>query len=536
MTRTLLCRLAFVVALVVALLGGHDGVVAAPTENTDAALREVDVAVSAWNIPAARDSLARARPSVLKDVRTAMVEFFEGDYAEAERLLAGAIASGELAEGSRNARQAAHYLALARGSQRALGNATVITSPDGHVEAIFADAKDTILAPYLFDAMAVAREAVGDVIGVRPDHTVRFEFLDDPAKLAMVSPLTLDAIRTTGTVGLTKYRRITMVTPRVLIYGYPWLDTAIHEYVHYVLALRTANQAPVWLQEGLAKLLETRWRQSDPAKLEPGVASLLHRALTRDELVTLDEMYPSVAMLPTQEKAALAYAETQTMLALLYERGGTEAIAVLLERVSHGEDAKEAFAAAWGTDFDTFFSTWKRTMTRRTAGEKGGELRGPQYKDPGASDDEVDPSLLGDVFSHLGGGRARQHARLGVLLTLRGHKRAASMQYEKARKVDAAARKDPKLSRRLGELYVELEEYRRAVPLLDIAARHDPEHANIAAAQGRARLRSGDRTGARESLERALRNNPFVPTIHCDLAELAKDEKRRRHEQAQCRE
>ena len=66
---------------------------------------------------------------------------------------------------------------------------------------MFADSRDALIAPYLFTAMAAARTALGDDIGVTPDHPIRFEILDDPAKLALVSPLTLDNVYTTGTVG-----------------------------------------------------------------------------------------------------------------------------------------------------------------------------------------------------------------------------------------------------------------------------------------------------------------------------------------------
>lgn len=509
---------------------------AAVPASSDASLRTVDAAITAWDLDEARAALDRAPPGALKDLRTAIIAVYEGDYAIAEQTLAAALASGALEKGSREEEQARLFLGLARGSQRALGPAIEVRSRDGNVIAVFADAKDAVIAPYLFDAMAEARMRIDHALGLSPTHPVRFEFLDDPAKLAMVTPLSLDNIRTTNTVGITKYRRIMMVTPRMMVYGYGWIDTAVHEYVHYVLTMRTANKAPVWLQEGLAKLLETRWRLPTTPPLEPSIAFLLHRAITRDELVTLDEMYPSVAMLPSQEKAALAYAEVQTMLQLLFERGGREALGDLLDRVAAGEDARDALAAAWGADFDTFFAQWKRTTRARTAGRRKGPLRGMEFRDPDAPQEDVDASLFGDVFSHLGGGKARQHARLGVLLTLRGHFEAAAMQYEKARKADRAVRNDPKLARRLGELYVRLEKYDRAVPLLEIAARDDPEHANVAAAEGRARLRSGDREGARAALSRAVRNNPFIPTLHCDLAALAEDAARRRHEQAQCRE
>ncbi len=495
----------------------------------DDALDDVDAALLAWDLPAARAAMERADDTMPAQVKRGVLKVYEAEYAEAESLLAEAIASNELPEGSAALEEAQHYLGLARGAQTALDQAITITSETGHFEAVFASDEDTILAPYLFDAMEEARTRLGDIIGVVPEHTVRFEFLDQPTKLAMVTPLSVKNIRTTGTVGVTKYSRVMMITPRVMVYGYGWLDTAVHEYVHYILTMRTDNLAPVWLQEGLAKALETRWRRTDAEPLAAPIAYRLHRAIVDDDLVTLAEMYPSVAMLPSAERAALAYAEVETMLGLLLERKGNEGIARLLDRVAAGDDAEAAMAFAWGDTFEAFMSEWKRVTKARTAAGTDGDLGALEFKDGAEAKEQ-----LGDVFSDLGGGRARQHARLGSLLQGRGHREAAATQYEKARKADKRAAKDPTLAKRLGRLYVDLERFAEAVPLLNIAAAKDPENANLAAAQGRARLRTDDRDGAREALGRAVRNNPFIPALHCDLALLADDETRRTAEQRQC--
>jgi tetratricopeptide (TPR) repeat protein len=496
------------------------------------AIGEAEQALAAWDLPRAAEALEGAGDSIEAKVKRGVLLVYEAKYEEAESLLAEALASGELTQGSNADEEARRYLALARGAQKALDGSVTVTSPDGLVEVVFADGKDAILAPYLLDAMGRAREAIGAVIGVRPAHAVRFEFLDDPTKLAMVTPLTVENIRTTGTVGVTKYRRIMMITPRVMVFGYGWLDTAVHEYVHYVLTMRTQNQAPVWLQEGLAKLLETRWRRTTPDALDPGVAFRLHRAIVSDDLVTFDEMYPSVAMLPTAERAALAYAEVETMLGLLHERKGNAGIEVLLDAVADGDDAEAALSKAWGEPFDAFMREWKRVTRARTSRGEDAAITGPVFKDG----QEAPKDELGDVFSHLGGGRARQHSRLGTLLQSRGHLAAAAMQYEKARKADKRARKDPALSKRLGKLYVELGEFAPAVPLLEVAAQAEPEDANLAAAQGRALLRDGQDAQAQLALDRAIRNNPFIPSLHCDLAELAPDETVRAAEAAQCDE
>lgn len=540
--RTAICLVAALARPAVAASPPASGPNAPEPEAFSDAATRFDQAIDAWDLRAAEALLAEMPAGSARDVKAGALALHRAEYREAEALLSAALGSGQLPAAGAITQEAQHYLNLARGEQRALGPALRQLSPDGHVEFICADARDAILAPYLFAAMAAARAALGGELGVLPDHPIRFEILDDPAKLALVSPLTLDNVYTTGTVGITKYRRIIMVSPRVLLYGYGWLDTSVHEYVHYLVTLRTRNRAPVWLQEGLAKLLETRWRSPTPLPLEPAPRRLLARGLARNDLVSFAEMYPSLAMLPSQERAALAYAQVQTMLELLREEKGQPGLAVLLDQVVAGGVAEDALAAAWGGSFAAFDEHWKTTMRRRTAGKASDTaLRKLQFRDPKptaatSEAEDADPSLLGDVFSHLGGGKARQHARLGVLLTLRGHLGQAARQYEKARAAEPRVAADPKLARRLGELYLKLGEPARAVPLLRLAGIDDPEQANVAAAEGRALLQTDDRPGARAALHRAIRVNPFIPSLHCDLARLADDPDERSREQAQCRE
>lgn len=516
---------------------------AAPSSEAPAPRERIEVSdafngflasIDAWDLAGAERRRATLISPRERELATGILAVYTARYTEAESILAGLVATSARASGSEASAandpilgRAGYYLDIARGAQLALGEALTLRSDDGRIEAVFADPRDAILAPYLFDAMAAAYTTLGDDIGVYPDHPIRFEFYDEPGKLALVTPLTLDNIYTTGTVGICKYRRIMMITPRVMIYGYSWLDTAVHEYVHYLLTIRTKNAAPVWMQEGFAKLMEARWREPGPKPLAPAIRKLLHDALKADELVTLEQMHPSVAMLPSQELAALAYAEAETMIGLLEEQRGSAGLAAMLDDVGGGVDAKQAFADAWGDSFAAFFEVWKRTMRTRTAAKPTAAAAGSvsPIAFRGEDDDQAqdDPSLNGDVFSHLGGGRARKHARLGVLLTLRNHPQAAVLEYEKARAVDRSVRNDPQLARRLGELYLELDRPADALPLLILAGADQPGSANLAAAEARARRLTGDHEGAAKALDRAIAQNPFIPGIHCDLAELAAD-------------
>jgi hypothetical protein len=71
---------------------------------------------------------------------------------------------------------------------------------------------------------------------------------------------------------------------------------------------------------------------------------------------------------------------------------------------------------------------------------------------------------------------------------------------------------------------------------LILAAEHNPDNANLAASEARARRLSGDLDGARLALARAVRQNPFIPGIHCDLAALAQDPVEAARERGLCME
>jgi hypothetical protein len=85
-----------------------------------------------------------------------------------------------------------------------------------------------------------------------------------------------------------------MVTsPRALATGYPWLDTINHEFVHYAVSALTRDRAPVWLQEGLAKFLERRWREPAGGRIPPALETLLAKALRTGKLISFEAPSPT---------------------------------------------------------------------------------------------------------------------------------------------------------------------------------------------------------------------------------------------------
>ena len=99
----------------------------------------------------------------------------------------------------------------------------------------FQDAADVVLAPYLFKVVASTREVFQKDLGVTMPTPMRVELVRDQIGLAAMTGLPLEAARTTGTIGIAKWGRVIMVSPRATDHGYAFLDTLAHELTHLAL-------------------------------------------------------------------------------------------------------------------------------------------------------------------------------------------------------------------------------------------------------------------------------------------------------------
>src|SRR5256885_8298142 len=87
--------------------------------------------------------------------------------------------------------------------------------------------------------------------------------------------------------------------------------------------------------------------------------ALLQDAARRNKLIPFARMHPSIAMLPTQEQAALAFAEVEAAMRLLYQRGGQAALTELVSAMASGFSDEQAVAQAYGKSFREFEADWR---------------------------------------------------------------------------------------------------------------------------------------------------------------------------------
>jgi tetratricopeptide (TPR) repeat protein len=499
---------------------------AVPPGSAGKVLRDAQRAITELRLEDARGklrALTREHGSD-PDVRylQAQLRFHEGDYAGALRAVDASL-SVRPGSGDQDARLA--FRELVSDTRGATAHFERAESADGRYVVLYAPGKDEVLAPYALEALEAADHVLTREIGVRVPGPIRLEVYPTPASLAEVSTLTVEAIHRTGTIALCKWDRLMITSPRALVRGYPWMDTIAHELVHLVLTRASHDHAPVWLQEGIAKFLEQRWRSDAVrAALDPAAEALLQKALREGELLPFERLHPSIALLPSQQDAALAFAQVATFVETFYRTHGRETLKTAIERIAEGTDARKALARVSGVPFAQLEARWKADLTRRSAPEDPPNLLGMRFR---RTESGEDPDL-----EDVSGDRARRFLRLGDLLWDRGHAGAAKVEYGKAHR---SAPDDPIVASRLGRAAIragDAEEALRAI--VPVVERH-PDYAPARAALASAHLLEGNLPAAVEASIAAIRLNPFDPEPHCVLSAATSDRRVERRGASTCR-
>jgi hypothetical protein len=261
--------------------------------------------------------------------------------------------------------EAASLHDLARRCTAATVGGVVVDDVKRGVWLRFQDEADRVLAPLLAESAARARETLEKDLGVDLPRPLRIDVVRDLFSLSAVSGLPLEAAETTGTVAVARWGRVTFVSPRATQRGYAWQDTLAHEITHLLLSRGSADQAPLWLQEGIAKREETRWRAPRVFDKEPSPDRVAFDALRQGKSVGIDQLGPSIAMLPSPEAASIAFAEVTSFMGYWIEVNGPLALPLLLADLKVTHDAESAMRSVSGYGISEWKIRWHAWLTER---------------------------------------------------------------------------------------------------------------------------------------------------------------------------
>ncbi len=491
---------------------------------TDAAALEPRVvaaeeALDAWDVPAARRLAEELRAEAPGSRELAnllgRVLLHDGAYEEAASLFAEAGSSGE--DGT--------YLQLARDTAEVTARYEVAESE--HFSFRYPKGKDEVLVPYALDALERAHQRIGDVVGYHlpPGEKIRVEVVDDAEELARVSTLSLEAIKTTGTIAICKFNKLVITSPKALLRGYEWQDTLAHEYVHLIVTRKSRNKTPIWLHEGIAKYLETAWRGPPGLALELPSQALLRDAVKAQKLITFEAMSPSIALLPSAQDAALAFAEVFSAIEFLQKKSDRN-VEKILSGLRDGKSDQEAVAGVFGQPFARFEESWRGYLKTRPYPKESASLAELELRfksDEGAKElkgkELKDASERGE-FADIQDARARRAAHLGELLRGRGKMAAAAAKYKAA--VDRTGVEYPLLTNKYALSLLELKQSEEARAILERSIGLYPSNAQSRLLLARALMELGKVPDAEPHLIAAIGTDPFDPELHARLVEVAK--------------
>jgi hypothetical protein len=312
---------------------------------------------------------------------------------------------------------------VARGCARVTAATVVTRDDDEGVMLRWQDEHDAPLLPLIVQTVVKARDALAKDLGVHWPRPTRITVVRDLLALSAMTGLPYEAARTTGTVAVAKWGRVTLLSPRASTHGFAWQDTLAHELSHLAVTRVTQDRAPLWLQEGVAKREEIRWRDPGPFDDRPSPDAMARRGIELKLDLPLDRLGPSIAMLPSADAAMVAFAEVTSFVRYFADKSGIDALPLLLLALRSGHTPDEALVAVSGVDLHAWDTRWRAMLAERP--------------DAGVS------SLLGLGSAPPDARELRERARLGELLLARGHARAAVTELDQLK--STVSQEDPSL-------------------------------------------------------------------------------------------
>jgi tetratricopeptide (TPR) repeat protein len=485
-----------------------------------ARIQNLEQLLTDWDIDGAKAELTALEKLVPPDAEPlayyqGRIAFEEGRYDEAVALLEKAGVGDK--PGS--------WLRLAKDTQAIVGGYERRES--AHFVFLYPKGRDAVLVPWALDTLEAMRAALEQDIGYAPPGKVRVEVVSTAGELSKVSTLSKEAIKTTGTIAICKFNKLMVTSPKAVVQGYDWLDTLAHEYTHLVVSRKSRNTVPIWMHEGLAKYLESRWRGPAGGAMTPPTLALLGSRVRKNTLVPFEKMHPSMALLPTAEDAATAFAEVFFAIQLIDTEGGPHALERLLTAMANGVSDKVAVEQVMKRKWADFEKAWMALLKKQpypkelipaSAHEK---KQLAEHLEPKKKGREVS---FGD-FAEVKETDARRNAHLGELFRERNRMAAAAEAYQRAHAL--VGNRYESVSNKYALTLLELKRYDDAARVLEGCLAMHPGSASTNVHLGRIHLRAKAWDKAKAAYLDALAVNPFDPEVHVALwaaADALKDQ------------
>ncbi|OGR81430.1 MAG: hypothetical protein A3I11_07365 [Elusimicrobia bacterium RIFCSPLOWO2_02_FULL_39_32] len=359
--------------------------------------------------------------------------------------------------------------------------------------------EELFLAEYALEALESAYKEIGQTLEFFPKEKIPVEIYPNPETFSLGTTLAKEIIEKSGTVGVCKFGKLMILSPEQLPYGYRWLDTLSHEYLHFLIELKSKSSCPLWLHEGIAKYLETRWRFKNPSYLTPGNRTELVQALKDERLISFSKMEPSLVYLKDQNDIRLAFSQTSHAVYFM-EHLKRKAISKILEELAKTKTKDEAFKSIFNLSLKEFEEAWKEFLKKEDL-----------TVSPGALPDQLNMKASGDELEEITGTDIRGYIRLGDRMLLNKSVDAALIFYEKALKLEPS---NPVALTRAARRYLEQGKKNEGLEYLRKCIKENPNYSPGYLALAEKMILAKNWQEALRLAKEANGINPFNPQVH----------------------
>jgi tetratricopeptide (TPR) repeat protein len=231
-------------------------------------------------------------------------------------------------------------------------------------------------------------------------------------------------------------------------------------------------------------------------------------------------MHPSIAMLPTAEDAATAFAEVFYAIDYVYTTQGNKGLREIILGLKDGKQDKNAVEGATGMPFGLFEKSWLAHIKKQSFPKELLPREEVVLKENAKEKDEKKKGReisFGD-FAEVTEVPARKFAHLGELMRERNRIKAAAEEYAKAHRL--VGDKYESVSNKYALALLELRRLDEAEQVLRGSLRVHPGSSSTNVHLGRIYLFRKDYPKAKQSYMEALASDPFDPEIHLALMRI----------------
>lgn len=386
----------------------------------------------------------------------------------------------------------------------------VQTKESKHFKAQWIHPRDEIFIDALLAHMEAARASLEKefALAMSEEEKVPLEIYPNLEDFSAVSKLSLSRFRATGTIALTLEQRLMLLSPRNLVSGYSWAETAVHEYAHYLINRVAPGHIPIWLHEGTAQIFQ-EFPYKKIAQLRPSQWGLFKRRRDAGTLHTLAILREPFPMRETPEDAELAYIQALLFSNWLRESCGILDLIANAYRSGSIKTSLEACTQKSMAEIESVFIS-----------EIMGQIKIPEGSDVAFfarhfSSDEESPLEIEGKKSDK---KSRNLATLSQQMFKQGRFRASAIEMEKA--LDVSDIDPPSWRRQMAVALQKNGNDLKSASVLEALVTEYPEDAGAWYLLGLGLMSGDDPKAPWQRFLRAFYQNPFLEGLEQSMNEL----------------